>query len=453
MRRRTILTAAASGTVAAIGLPQAAQANDVTVREGELNGARYRVEVPANWNGNLALWSRAPIYTARPDQPVEVASDPLTGQWLLRNGFALAASNYRTPSSAAFDEALEDQLALLAHVRPKRTIAWGTSGGGLMSVLLAEQHPGLLHGALPLCGVLAGLAGVLDLALDYATALTVLFGRTDLPVTGITDPFCTKQAVDELIESALITPAGRARLALASALADIPGWAKALRPKPGGLNGQIEAQAAYGQLGFSTFWTVLRADLEQRAGGNPSGNVGVDYHRQFYRSSQFELTRYAYWDANLDLQADLDQLAVAPRVAAGDGAAQWLHRLTPKGRAAVPILALHSTGDGLAAPEHTSAYGRGPHFRSVFTERGGHGCYTSSELITGFKVLRGRIVTGYWPSLVPQSLNRQAIELGPEYQIAPDWGDTFQPLPARPAFIRHTPRSWPRAVPRDIASR
>lgn len=444
-----MLTAAASGTLAALGLPQAAQATDVTVREGELNGARYRVDVPANWNGNLALWSRAPIYTARPDQPVEVASDPLTGQWLLRNGFALAASNYRTPSSAAFDEALEDQLALLAHVCPKRTIAWGTSGGGLMSVLLAERHPELINGALPLCGVLAGLAGVLDLALDYATALTVLFGRTDLPVTGITDPFGTKKAVEELIGSATITPTGRARLALASALADMPGWVKALQPKPDSISGQIEAQAAYGQLGFSSFWTVLRADLEQRSGGNPSGNVGVDYHRQFYRSSQFEMTRYAYWDANLDLQADLDELQEAPRTAANDAAAQWLHRLTPTGRSSVPILALHSTGDGLAAPEHISAYGRGPRFRSVFTDRGGHGCFTSSELIIGFRVLKGRMATGYWPSLDPQSLNRQAIGLGPEYQIAPDWGNTFQPLPASPAFTRHSPRAWPREASRD----
>jgi pimeloyl-ACP methyl ester carboxylesterase len=442
MKRRTILAVAA-----ALPLTTAmASPDSETVHEGELNGARYRVEVPQGWNGTLLLWSRAPVYTATPDQPVEMASDPYTRSWLLRNGFALAASNYRLPSSAAFDSALADQIALLEWIhtnlgRPDRTIAWGFSGGGLMSVLLAERYPGTIAGALSLCGVLAGLDGMLKLGLDFATALTNLLGATDIPLVNITDPAGVEARAGALIESALATAAGRARLSLASALVDVPGWFRALQPMPTSLEEQIAAQARYGHWGG--FWAGLRADLEGQAGGNPTDNTGVDYRHQFSLSSQADLARRAYAQAGVDLNADLDRLAEAPRAAADPRAASWLARLTPTGRLDVPVLALHSTGDGLAVPEHETAYT--PRLkRSVYTARGGHGCFTSSELIVGLRAVDHRIDSGQWPELSPASLNEEAARLGSEYQVAADWGGDFQFKPAQPAFVAHQPMPFPR---------
>lgn len=58
-------------------------------------------------------------------------------------------------------------------------------------------------------------------------------------------------------------------------------------------------------------WGQVRADLERRAGGNPSWNVGVDYGRQLAHSPNRDLVRRAYREAGLSLHADLHRLAAA----------------------------------------------------------------------------------------------------------------------------------------------
>jgi hypothetical protein len=93
--------------------------------------------------------------------------------------------------------------------------------------------------------------------------------------------------------------------------------------------------------------------------GHPTGNTQTDYAHQLSTSSQADLVRDAYRLAGLDLHADLERLAKAPRVEPDPDAQRWLHRLTPSGDLRVSVLALHSTGDGLAVPEHESAYTQG----------------------------------------------------------------------------------------------
>jgi pimeloyl-ACP methyl ester carboxylesterase len=43
--------------------------------------------------------------------------------------------------------------------QPARTIAWGTSLGGIITAALAQLHPGRFTGALPMCGVVDGGIG------------------------------------------------------------------------------------------------------------------------------------------------------------------------------------------------------------------------------------------------------------------------------------------------------
>jgi hypothetical protein len=72
---------------------------------------------------------------------------------------------------------------------------------------------------------------------------------------------------------------GRARVALAAALADIPGWIDPTSPEPA--QGDVAAlehnQFLWEQNYVGPFTFALRAELEQRAGGNPSWNTGVNY--------------------------------------------------------------------------------------------------------------------------------------------------------------------------------
>src|SRR5712692_3026884 len=68
----------------------------------------------------------------------------------------------------------------------------------------------------------------------------------------------------QIIAQAQATPEGRARIALAAALHDLP--------QGFGLDPISVIQQEHFLFGFG-----LRAELEARAGGNPTWNTGVDY--------------------------------------------------------------------------------------------------------------------------------------------------------------------------------
>jgi hypothetical protein len=79
-------TLTARGTVSAAG---------PIVLTGSIGGAAYKIEVPAHWNGTLALYSHyyVPPGGPTPAWPVYLdARDPVTGAWLLAHGYALAGS-------------------------------------------------------------------------------------------------------------------------------------------------------------------------------------------------------------------------------------------------------------------------------------------------------------------------------------------------------------------------
>src|SRR3982074_870518 len=62
---------------------------------GDIDGAAFKIEIPANWGGTLVLYSHG--YVPPGDaNPAKDAGDPITGQFLLSNGFALAGSAYRS---------------------------------------------------------------------------------------------------------------------------------------------------------------------------------------------------------------------------------------------------------------------------------------------------------------------------------------------------------------------
>ena len=57
---------------------------------GVLDGAGYRIEVPANWNGELVMWAHG---FAGWGAELTVSNPPFR-QWLVANGYAWAASSY-----------------------------------------------------------------------------------------------------------------------------------------------------------------------------------------------------------------------------------------------------------------------------------------------------------------------------------------------------------------------
>jgi hypothetical protein len=104
---------------------------------------------------------------------------------------------------------------------------------------------------------------------------------------------------------------------------------------------------------------AFRAELEFRAGGNPSFNTGVNYERQLGHSVDHAEVEALYVAAGLSLDADLATLNSAPRIAADPGALTYLSdNIIYDGQLTIPVLTLHTTGDGLVPVENERAYKR-----------------------------------------------------------------------------------------------
>src|SRR6266699_3438642 len=253
-----------------------------TTLQGTLGGANYTIQVPSNWNGTLVLYSHGYVFATSPLlNPAPDAGDPLTGAALLNQGYALAGSSY-SQNGWALQQAFNDQIALLNFFdatcgQPISTIAWGHSEGGIISAGLVQLFPDRFAGALPMCGALSGGIGTWNQALDSAFAFKALLaGNAPLSIVHITDPTSSFTLAQQLLAQAQSSLEGRARLALVAALADIPGWSDPASPEPASTDFKTQEQNQIPWLSHDFAYAFLaRAELEARAGGNPSWNVGV----------------------------------------------------------------------------------------------------------------------------------------------------------------------------------
>lgn len=415
----------------------------VTTHTGTLpDGATFLMEIPSPWNGTLLLYSHGYVPPGAKNSAHDVG-DPATRAFLLANGFALAGSSY-AHTGWALQEALPDQIAVLDAFaalvgKPKRTIAWGHSLGGIITAGLIQRFPQRFDAALPMCGVLSGGVATWNQALDAAFAFkTLLAFGSPLQVVNITNPGANLALSESILTTAQATPQGRAKIALATALGDTPGWFDPASPEPAedDFAARELNQFLWSQQVDFPFLFALRAELEFRAGGNPSWNTGIDYRRQFEHSVDREEVRALYNQAGLNLNADLDALNNAARIAANPVSVEYLEQnIIFTGDLDMPVLTLHTTGDGLVSNQNESAYrdvvseaGDNRLLRQTFVHRAGHCTFTPAETVTALANLLQRLDTGRWPDLDSTTLNAEAAALGP-LNVAPPAFLKFQPAP------------------------
>lgn len=418
-------------------------ANGTTdARTGTIDGSNYLFEVPANWNGTLLLYSHGYRFTGSAFTPQD-SSDAATGVTLLHQGYALAGSSY-SQNGWALQQAFHDQFALLDFFnqtcgKPTRTIPWGDSLGGIITAGLVQLQPERFAGAMPLCGVLAGGIGTWNQALDSSFAFNLLLAGGKLSVVHITDPTTNFGAAKLAIETAQNTPQGRARIALSSALGDLPGWFNPASPEPAATDfaAQEANQFLWQDQVDLPFAFFGRAELEARAGGNPSWNIGVNYRVQLSRSVDRSEVEALYQQAGLSLEKDLDTLNNAQRITPDLKSALYLNKfITFNGDLDIPVLTMHTTGDGLVVntDEHSYAQvvreaGDASLLRQVFVHRAGHCTMTPAERLTAIGTLIRRLDTGKWgDSTDPALMNQEAAALGP-LNVAPPAFIEFKPAP------------------------
>ncbi len=443
--RKAVIALVAGMVLALLPAASSAQAPVTTSTHyaGTLpDGGSWIADVPSPWNGTLLLYSHGYGSTAPADSP-----DPGTQQALLNEGYALAGSSYDPNGSLwQLGSALRDQFETLSDVehgvlpgRPRDVIALGTSMGGLISSLEAEQAYGRLDGALTTCGIVAGGLQLGNYQLDGEYALDELLAGGAIKLvnfsgpTGAADSFQSAVEMGNVAASAQQTAAGRARLALALSLMNTTTWAiqpGATPPGPHDYAGQEQGQydttfgpppPGFPPLTVMEFVETGRQQIELAAGGNPNWTAGVDFRRLVDESPSKPEIVALYRAAGLDLGADLRTLTRGADIKASVPAERWIVQTSDNtGRLEVPELDMHTIADQLVPVQQENFYrhtvdaaGRGELLRQAFVDRQVHCNFTPAELVAGVHAIQYRVDTGRWDDVAdPASLNASAASLG-----------------------------------------
>ncbi len=416
------------------------------------DGATYVIDVPAVWNGTLLLYSHGYV-TPGSANPAADVGDPLTGAYMLAAGYALAGSSYAT-TGWAVQQAIPDQIATLnafasAVATPTNTIAWGHSLGGMITAGLVQEYPTRFNAALPMCGVVAGGVGIWNQSLDSEFAFNTLLAGGALQVVNITNPTQNYTDAEAVLGAAQATAQGQARIALAAALADTPGWYDPTSPEPA--QNDYATREANQYLWLQNvdfpFAFAFRAELEARAGGNPSFNTGVNYETQLKHSVDYAEVQALYTAGGLSLDADLETLKKTARISANPASLTYLtENIIYNGQISIPVLTMHTTGDGLVSVQNEKAYKTvvgeakdAVFLKETFVHRAGHCEFTPAETITAMQTLVLRLSSGKWKDLTIVDLNNEATNLGSTFNVI-DVNNELVPTP--PAFLSYQPAQF-----------
>jgi pimeloyl-ACP methyl ester carboxylesterase len=244
MRTRLIASASALA-IAATGFITVAPASASEVCApgaatcaGELpNGlGKYDVKVPANFNGTVLVYfhgykmskntplpdslaaltgyANDPTYSSAGEGAARVwfgngtaevaaGNSPAAIAALTAKGYALAGLGYGDTQGWAMQEAVVAGDALIAKIRAgyvqntKKVIVWGNSLGGTIAQVVAETNK-QVDGAVPICGVYAGLPTNLRIATDVMYVLKTI-GGIPLTITYGAAPTGNAQAGQDLL--------------------------------------------------------------------------------------------------------------------------------------------------------------------------------------------------------------------------------------------------------------
>lgn len=220
---------------------------------GTLDGALYRIDIPAKWNGDLVMVMHgyqpvgAPIKT-----PMEAAdATPV----FLKKGYAVAQSQYASQGWAVGDAIADNERLRQYFVRtfahPAHTYIYGFSLGGLETAASIERYPHVYAGAMITCGV-----------------------------TVSTPEFISRAVVAPLVAFDALIPGVLPDLAAPDSPPFVPPevFAKALQahPKEAALLEKRLQETAETLPTLSLYYMALR-ELERRAGGMPVDNRKTVY--------------------------------------------------------------------------------------------------------------------------------------------------------------------------------
>ncbi len=159
------------------------------------DGSPYAMQVPANFNGTVALYSHGYRYNV--DIPAAIpliggykitnTPEPVPGgnaavaQYFFSQGIAIVGSGFARQGWNP-DSAIKTNVELIDTFKkqfPKTTkvVAWGSSLGGVITQGLAEKYPQLVSAVAPMC-MADNITPQLTMAGDFLWGVKVLFDPT-----------------------------------------------------------------------------------------------------------------------------------------------------------------------------------------------------------------------------------------------------------------------------------
>ncbi|MCP5286724.1 MAG: alpha/beta hydrolase [Burkholderiaceae bacterium] len=333
----------ASTTFAALTADAGDQTNVANTSRwaGVIDGAAYRVEVPANWNGRLVMYAHG--YAGNgPDLAVQ---NPSIRRHLIDNGYAWAASSYHAnyydvragvedtnALALAFNRIAESAGRPLA--APDRIYIIGHSMGGHIAGAAVEAetletavNKVAYHGAVPMCGVMGDTA-LFNTFGAVQTAAQVLAGVPDHPTadwTGIVGQ------VTATLFSSFPNPAAP-QAQIAPTTAGLP-FVSALQNLTGGARPMFDLGLAFGGS-FPYMWGNLGGD----------GTITGILNKNVLDTRDAVYTIDGQPDASAALNAAVQRLvpeADANRLRT-DGL-RWIPQVA--GSFSVPVVTIHTLGD------------------------------------------------------------------------------------------------------------
>lgn len=342
---------------------------DAKIELGEINGAKFRIDMPANWNGGLVMYCHG--YNPKP-VAYDEKENPLLNVFL-DQGYAVAQSGYASGGWAIQEGAVDTEnlrrYFVKKYGKPKETYVTGHSMGGFLTMTLMELYPGIYDAGMPMCGPLAPTVNFMARGAFDAKVLFDYYFPGALPgPIGIPADFQNTPDLAKKIEAVLDSS---------------PEKSAVLRRQNGTKSNKDLA-------GVLTFLTYLLKEMQERAGGNPFDNRNIIY-------------------SNTDDDNKVN--AGVKRYAADAKATEYLRNFyTPTGRINRPMLAIHTSYDPLVPVSVPNIYqslvdssGTSSLFVQQYVKHDGHCRITPEETKRGFSELREWKSSGVRPKAGDQA--------------------------------------------------
>jgi hypothetical protein len=393
---------------------------------GNINGAAYRIVVPANWNKTLLIYAHG--YRDKADHPgeidnraAEIAPSEALATVLLGQGYALAGTAYRE-NGWAVEEGITDLKNLTMHfkrtvAKPRANIIWAFSMGTVITFKSMEKFDDLYDGALCACGVGAGATQSWDSAGDLALAYKTVFG---MPATwgtagDVRDDIDFETEVQPKLFGEVNSPANFPKFEFLRLVTGTPGR---------GLNPPAPPAFYPGWIFTDMFFaTEARSELERRAGGAITQNLDRDYNLTVGEKAYL----MALGVPSAAIDGWLTAMNAQRTISAPNSSRRYLRKnANYSGEIENPILTIHTQFDPLVTVSQEFEYaqtvmraGNSRRLFQTYTNGNGHCNFTGPQLITAVNAINGWVrnrtkptaatfpaAIGFLPDFVPPPMNQ-----------------------------------------------